>query len=170
LILRPDKVKEHISEGSVIRYVKTNNNISCVAIVDSVVYTYEYGEKMLDYFILSTIASRSKIWRLYPSNHYIFKYSRYIADQKFINNLKKLAEAQGKITKNITLSPKIRHKLLKNLGLTDKEIDLDHKVDALINTEINKKNATYTNKKVSSENVDSVCNDIIDHHTNRHNK
>jgi len=166
----PLRVQDNISVGSVIRYVKTNNDISCVSIVKSIVYTYEYGEKILDYFILSTVHYSNSIWRLYPSNYYIFKYSRNIADQKFINKLLKLNEEKGIKTKNITISPKDRHKLLKNLGLTDKEIALDDKVDNLIRYEGTKKVASYTNKRVNLENLDDVCNDIMEHHSNRKKK
>lgn len=165
--IKPFEVKTQITEGNTIRYIKTDGDISCASIVVGVFNTS--NDETLDYFLLATVAKDKTFWRLQPDNYYIFRYSGNIADQILLNKLKKMHE-KYETTGKIKLTPQMQRKVLEHMGCTEKEIVLDDKVDFLIDAETNKKKAIYTNKIVSQNNLDEICDDIIIHHNNRKKK
>jgi len=177
-LVKPFEVDSQITKGSVIRYIegttKETAKISCASLVIKAVFTDGIEEgKILDHFLLTTVYNGEKIWKIFPSNYYIFQYLPSIGDQKFAISLRKIEAKKGKNTKEIKVTLQERRKILKNIGMTDKEIKknmvLNERIDKILESNENKK-LSYGNIRVNQENLNDVLNMIMQQDDNNGKK
>jgi len=166
-LVKPFEVESQVTTGSSIRYIKKNSDdISCAAIVVKV--EYSALDDTLDHFVLSNLTGKKNIWKIYPSNHYIFKYSSAIGDQKRTNNIKKVFDKEKEKMKEIVVPVDTHKKVLKRMGMNDEDIEhaieLDKKVDEIISSNTtNTKKKSYI-KKVNDDTIDDILDTIITQH------
>lgn len=168
-LVKPYEVISQISVGSIIRYnKKKTNGISCASFVVKIVYTtddisVQYGS-VLDYLLLGRLPRvwkhdqrKKKLWRIYPSNHHIFKFDDAILNQE---NKKKMLHYYKKYSSNvkmISIPAKERNKILKHMGATDEEIEKDNELEKQLREIFdskNKKKPSYSNISIDTDNSD----------------
>lgn len=162
-LVKPFEIRTQIGKGSVIKYTKKNQDeLSITALVTAV--EYSYLNDAVQCFLLRRINKQGAVWKIFPSNHYIFVYSKIIGDQRISTKIKEIAQEQGRNYKNIELTPKTRNRLLKNCGMTDGEIEktkiLDEKLEKIFNSNKTKKN-TYGSTLVTRHNLDEMAEKIL---------
>jgi hypothetical protein len=174
VLVKPFEINSQIGKGSIIRYIRPSDNpsISASIMVVHKVYIDKgiYINKkrgVLDHLVVSYVHNNSKVWKIYPSNYYIFKYDPYAGDRRFATKLLKIAkseEKKGKKIKYVSMQPKNRHNIFKNMGMTDieanKQLELEEKIDNIFENSKNKR-VTYNNIKVNQENLDEILDMII---------
>jgi hypothetical protein len=176
LIVKPFEVGTQIDKGTVIKYIKKSRNgdisISNAVTVVKKVYTeediYIKVGRVFDHFLVTPLYNKKPIWKLYGANQYIFKYSPYNGDRKVATCMRKIAEQDGKKVKNIRISPKTRHRLFQDMGMSDKEIDANTKLDKMIDEliETSTKNRVIYDD-VNQDNLDDVLDKIMSQHNNK---
>lgn len=174
-LVKPSDVETLVDKGNIIRYVRKNKNnnisISNATIVIKKIYKdYDIDindNNVFDHLLVTSLHNKKNTWKLYPANQYIFLYSPYIGDQKISAHMRKIADQKGIKVKNITLSPKTRRKIFQNMGMTNKEINLDDNLDKKIGDLLEshtKKKVSYGGVSVNQENLDATLNMILSQH------
>lgn len=156
MLVSPYDVKQVITKGSVIRYIKKDSNeLSCASFVMKI-----KKDESNDYFILSMLRDSSKLWKIYPSNHYIFVYDVNITTKYKLTQLTDKLIAQKKSFIQIPLEKRAMRSLLK-------DTKLDNEINKMLENKVVK--APYSNKKVNPDNLDDTLNNIFDHEKKKRN-
>lgn len=160
VLVNPYDVYNIVPLGSVIRYIKKDaDDISCVCIVKKIVESDEKS-KNSGYLLLSLV-SKEKMWKIYPANHYIFIYDRYLSNRSFVHKLEEKYVDQKKKYKKIIMPDKELHKVLKHMGMNEQQIQSDKNADKIL---AKRKHAPeYIKQKVTIDNVDNIVDQILLH-------
>jgi hypothetical protein len=183
----PDKLEKYIllsyedlgaslEKGSVIKFTKKNSDdISCSCFIKSIAYL-ETDSKIIEYLVVSK--GPNTVWRIYPSNHYIFKLDRLYKEHEKTKMIRNEFTKAGKSIKDITVDDKTYRLYLASRNTPtdeiEKQIKLNKKTNDLfkkhaIQKEINskKKYMDMVGKNIKIGQVDEIYNDILKNH--KHN-
>jgi len=114
------EIQTMLSKGNSIRYVKKDNTLSCVSIVRDIIYTK--SKKFIDCIILSA-PYRDNIWKIYPTNHYIFIRDENRLNKKIVKIVKEKLTESGKVFMNVEVSKKALKKFSEDIKAIDKNLD-----------------------------------------------
>lgn len=122
-LVPPSELRTMLSNGDSIRYIKKDNTLSCVSIVKSIIYTK--SKKFIDYILLGSPSKleRDNVWKIYPSNHYIFIRDENRLNKKLVKMVKEKLTKSGKVFMNVDVSKTALKKFSEDIRAIDKNLD-----------------------------------------------
>jgi hypothetical protein len=167
-LVNPYEIKTTINKGDKIKYIKKNTNIvSCAASVVGITK----DSFMSDFFLLLTsVVKRNILWKIYPSDHHIFIFNKYMSDSDITSKIRDIYEKNGKSYTEINVSQNTRNKLLINNTKKYVKSDLDEKLDMIIGKHQDRSSVSYTGKKIHAKNVDDIVDSIFRHEIKKNKK
>lgn len=174
-----------LQNGDLIRYSKKSScDMSCSCFIGMILYL-DSGKNVIDQIIVG-VYGKKKLWKLYPANHYIYKYDKNALGKTRRDEMIKILEMNK--SNNSSTTRKSREltddellKAMKNLGKNQEYIDsnlkLNTNVGAIFNDHDRRKeeNAkkSYMNMRrdrLKISDLDNVVNEIIKSNPSRKKK
>lgn len=159
LLIPPQAVSRSLAITDAIRYIHPKDDVvSCVSIVVKI--KYNRGNKhVIDQIFLKNVYG-DRIWRIYPSNYYIFRYDKGVSHKKRKNITALLNKTNNTSEIKPPLTKEIKKETLKKMGATKQQIDLDDKIDKHFEKHNNRKKSLM-DVRVTEDNIDDVVNTIF---------
>ena len=121
-LVSPSEIAELLSKGDVIRYTKRPDyELSCVGIIKNIIYV-DTKKRIIDYMLLGA-PSRDNVWKIYPSNHYIFLRDGNRPNRRVIDKVRDHLVENGKRFIDVDISPNAMKKFTNDIRVIDEKLD-----------------------------------------------
>jgi hypothetical protein len=159
-----------LQTGDLIRYSKKSScDMSCSCFIGMITYL-DPGKNVIDQIIVG-VYGKKKLWKLYPANHYIYKYDKNAIGKSKRDEMIKILESD-KSNSSRELSDEELLNAMKNLGKNKQYINSNLKLNTNVGTIFNnhhkrkEENAkkSYMNMRrdrLKINDLDDVVNEII---------
>lgn len=121
-LVSPSEITDLISKGDVIRYTKRPDyELSCVSIVKDVIFI-DSNKRIIDYILLGA-PKRENVWKIYPSNHYIFLRDVNRLNRRVLDRAREQLTEKGKRFIDVDISPSAMKKFTDEVRAIDANLD-----------------------------------------------